>query len=44
MNLDYCVLCSKVKDDPKQDCQAWRLEHDQKEHPTYYAVQVGLID
>lgn len=38
----YCILCGDYPND-KQDAHAWRYEHDQKEHPTYWAMQVGII-
>lgn len=38
----WCPWCSSVPEN-WQDYQAWRYEHDQKEHPTYWCSQIGLI-
>lgn len=44
--LDYCPLCLEAMDTTPSDDQAiraWRIEHDMKEHPGYYAYQTEIL-
>lgn len=44
MKIFWCPICSACPPNNVYCERSWRYEHEQKEHPGYYAVQMGILE